>query len=59
MSRDNRHERNDDPADERDGSLPMLKSWWTELSVAGKVLIPTTALVFLFVTANTLPAFVF
>jgi hypothetical protein len=59
MSTDSTDEHTDDPADERDGSLPILKTWWTELSVAGKVLVPTTALVLVFVTANTIPAFVF
>lgn len=51
--------RNQDPAEERDPSTPMLRGWWTELSVAAKVLIPTTALVLVFVTANVLPPFVF
>ncbi len=52
-------DRADDPADEQGQSMPMLRNWWTELSVAAKVLIPTTGAVLLFVTANALPPFVF
>ncbi len=54
-----RDDRADDPADERGESMRMLRNWWTELSVAAKVLIPTTGAVLVFVTANALPPFVF
>jgi hypothetical protein len=49
----------DDPADERDSTTPLLRSWWMELSFPAKVLIPLTGAMLVFVTANALPAFVF
>jgi hypothetical protein len=58
MTTDNRDDRNSGSADERDGSLPLLRAWWSDLSLAGKVLIPTTALVLVIVTGNALPSFI-
>ncbi|MFC0680285.1 hypothetical protein ACFFGH_20820 [Lysobacter korlensis] len=49
----------DDPDRERDASVPLLRTWWSELSVAAKVLVPMTAAVLVFVTANAMPAFIF
>jgi hypothetical protein len=49
----------DDRRDERDSSMPALRSWWEGLSLPAKVLIPTTAVVLVFVTGSALPPFVF
>lgn len=49
----------DESTEERDASMPMLRTWWTELSPAGKVLIPTTAAVLLVVTVSAVPPLVF
>ena len=52
--------RDDEPTDsarERDGSLPVL--WWSELSPAAKLLIPTAAVVLVFVSGTALPPLVF
>lgn len=57
---DSRHNKQDDERDrERFGSLPVLRDWWTELSGPAKVLIPTTALILVFVGATSVPPFVF
>jgi hypothetical protein len=48
----------DDSGDDRDPSLPPLRGWWSELSPAAKVLIPTAAAVFVFVTASAVPPLV-
>ena len=53
------NERSDDSADERDGSLPVLRGWWSKLSSAAKVLIPVSAALFVFVAASALPPLVF
>jgi hypothetical protein len=53
------NDRTDDSRDERDASRQSMRGWWEQLSLAGKVLIPTTAAVLVFVTANALPPFVF
>jgi hypothetical protein len=53
------NEHMDDPTVERDGAQPALRNWWSELSGAAKILIPTTAVVLVFVTANALPSLVF
>ena len=54
-----RDSRNDDPDNDRDASLPALRSWWSELSTAAKVLIPTAGAVLVFVTASAVPPLVF
>ena len=53
-----RDRRADDSAEERDASRQGLRQWWSELSLAGKVLIPTTGAVLVFVTLNALPPLV-
>jgi hypothetical protein len=52
------NERTDDSADERESSFPALRGWWNQLSGAAKVLIPTSAAVFLLVAASALPPLV-
>jgi hypothetical protein len=54
-----RDPRTDDSGNDQDASIPRLRSWWSELSPAAKVLIPTAATVFVFVTATALPPLVF
>ena len=54
-----RDQHNDDSADERDSSLPVLRGWWSELSPAAKLLIPTSAVVLAFVAASAVPPLVF
>jgi hypothetical protein len=48
-------ERDDDRSDERQSSMPILRNWWSELSPAARVLIPTSAAVLLFVFVGALP----
>ena len=54
----NREPHTDDPAPEQEGSLPVLRSWWSELSPAAKILIPTSAAMLVFVTVSAVPPFV-
>jgi hypothetical protein len=50
-----RDESTSDRDNERDPSLPALRGWWSELSPAAKLLIPTSAAMLVFVSANALP----
>ena len=52
--------RNDDDRDNgRNSSLPVLRGWWSELSAPAKVLIPTSALMFVFVAVSAFPPLTF
>ena len=54
-----RDEQNDELDRDRFGSLPVLRSWWSELSGPARVLIPTSAVVLVFVSASAFPPLVF
>jgi len=54
MSKDS-DDRRDDRHEEQDGSVPLLRSWWADLSGPAKVLIPISAAMFVFVAVSALP----
>jgi len=55
----NRDDRREDPAEERDDSMPLLRGWWSELSLPAKVLIPISAAMLVFVAVSAVPPFTF
>jgi hypothetical protein len=49
------HEQQRDRSDDRNNAVPLLRSWWAELPVSAKVLVPLTGAILVFVTFSAIP----